>query len=66
MKRSACSVSPQLEDIPPDVWTEDKGAGPSSPADRLGVSRRPPLKNRDQLTVRQQTAASNQTDNMKD
>ena len=46
MKRSVCSVSPQLEDIPPDVWTEDKGAGPSSPADRLGVSRRPPLKQR--------------------
>lgn len=46
-----CSLSllPQEEDIPP-VW-EDTGAGPSSPADRFGVSRRPPLEHKNKSGV---------------
>lgn len=41
-KRASACILPQLEDIPP-IGPEDMGAGPSSPADRLGVSERPPL-----------------------
>lgn len=36
------SPPPQLEDIPA-IGPEDMGAGPSSPADRLGVSQGWPL-----------------------
>lgn len=41
-KNASACILPQLEDIPP-IGPEDMGAGPSSPADRLGVSDRPPL-----------------------